>query len=171
MTPYLYLAAAAAIFSAGLGAGWKARDVGADADVAKLKADHAAVIGAWDKAALESSEAQRALEQRRIAAASKEAEDARQDAQQDAARAAGLAAANRRLLDHVARLAAYADRPRSDPPAAVSSAPAAGPGMVLAQLYRGADAEATELAASYDAARRAGLTCERVYESLIVINH
>lgn len=167
---YLLAIIAAAAFAAGSGAGWKLRDLSADAELSKAQAACQARESAWERAARESEAKQRQIETERRAAADKEVSDARTDAAMDAKRAADLGAANRRLLDHVARLATYADRPRADPPAASGSAPAAGPGLVLAQLYRGADEEARELAASYDAARRAGLTCERVYTSLIV-NH
>lgn len=42
----------------------------------------------------------------------------------------------------------------------------AGAGLVLAELYRGADDEATELAFAFDTARTRGLSCERAYDSL-----
>ena len=168
MVPVLYLTAGVAVvgLAVGFGGGWKLRDLSADAELAELQAYHAQRESAWERAARESTDLQRQIEQRRLQAATKEADDARHDAALDAKRAADLAAANRGLLDHVARLAAYADRTRRDPAPATGSAPATGPGMVLANLYRGADEEARELAASYDAARRAGITCERVYDSL-----
>lgn len=157
---------AAAVLAAGFASGWKLRDLGATAALAKVQAASAARESTWERAARESSEAQREIENTRRAAAQKEVDHARTDAALDARRATDLRAANGRLLEHVARLAAYADSPRGDTPAAAGSAPATGPGLVLANLYRGADEEARELAASFDAARRAGLTCERVYESL-----
>ena len=173
MVPILYLTVGVAAVSivVGFGSGWKLRDLSADAELAEVQAYHAKRESAWEKAARESTDLQRQIEQRRLQAATKEADDARHDAALDAKRATDLAAANRGLLDHVARLAAYADRPRSNPAPATGSTPAAGPGLVLANLYRSADEEARELAASYDAARRAGVTCERVYESLISSTH
>jgi hypothetical protein len=173
MVPVLYLTAGAAAvgLAVGFGGGWKLRDLSANAALAELQAYHAQRESAWERAARESTDLQRQIETRRLQAAAKEVEDARTDAALDSKRATDLAAANRGLLDHVARLAAYADRPRGDPTAAAGSAPATGPGLVLAQLYRGADQEARDLAASYDAARRAGITCERVYDSLISSTH
>lgn len=170
MIPTLYLAAGACVVAAatGFGGGWKLRDLSADAELAEVKAYHAQRESTWERAARESTDLQRQIETTRRKAADKEIEDARNDAAMDARRAADLRAANGRLLDHVARLAAAADRPRSDPPATTRSEAAAGPGLVLADLYRSADLEAQELAAAYDASRRAGLTCERVYTSLTV---
>ena len=76
------------------------------------------------------------------------------------------AAFSPQLREHITRLAAAADQGRGHPPAAAGSAPAAGAGLVLADLYRGADDEAQELARSFDAARRAGLACERIHDAL-----
>jgi len=78
-----------------------------------------------------------------------------------AARAAGS------LRQRAAELATACDRGfAADPAAAAGSAPAAGPGLVLADVFGRADNAAGELAAAYDQARAAGLACERAYDSL-----
>lgn len=166
--PTIYLVGAAAVVGlvAGGLTGWGLRDMAADNEAARLRLEHAEDFAAWERAARASEEAERAKERARQEAVNKETEDAKKDAAVDARRTADLRAANGRLLDHVARLAAYADQGCSNPPAAAGSAPAAGPGMVLADLYRGADSEASELAAAFDGARRAGLACERVYDAV-----
>ena len=135
-----------------------------------LEARHADQRAAWDRAARESEMAERAKEQARQAALIKEVEDVRKDAALDVRRAAGLAANADRLRDHITRLATAADQGCGHPSTAAGGAPAAGPGLVLADLYRGADDEAQELARSFDAARRAGLACERIHDSLTAGN-
>ena len=149
-----------------IGAGWWVRDTAADRELAVLEAVHAYRQAAWEQAARESEMAERMKEQARHAAINKEIEDVRQDAARDAGRAAGLAASADKLRAHIARLATAADQGCGHPPAAAGSASAAGAGLVLADLYRGADDEAQELARTFDAARRAGLACERIHDAL-----
>lgn len=163
---YIQLMIAAAVLAAGFASGWKLRDLAADAEAAQLRQAHATQTAEWERAARESTDQQRDLEKLRRKAVDKEVADVRQNAALDASRAADLRTANGRLLEHVARLAAHADQGCRDTAPAPRSAPATGPGLVLADLYRSVDREAEQLAASYDAARRAGLACERVYESL-----
>jgi len=162
----LIAVASIAAAAAGFAGGYALRDLSADRELAVQATAHQLQVVAWERASRESSEKQRRIENERREALAKEVEDARTDAAKDARRAVDLGGANQRLLDHVARLAAVADRRSSDPAPAAGSASAAGPGMVLAELYRGANAEAQELATAFDASRRAGLTCERVYDSL-----
>lgn len=54
----------------------------------------------------------------------------------------------------------------ADTPAASSSAPASGPGLVPTDVFRWADPRLRELAAAYDQSRIAGLACERAYDAL-----
>lgn len=90
--------------------------------------------------------------------ATKGAETARNDA-----RAAGAVA--EQLRQRVAQLGASA---AAGHPAAVGTGPAAGdPLDVLADVLGRADQRAGELAAYADAARIAGLACERSYDALI----
>jgi len=160
IVPTFYLAAAALVFGLVVGgsAGWAVQGVRKDALIANERADNAS-------RAVKAVEEVRAVERARVAtigAIANEADQKTLVARRHAAAADDVAV---RLRGHVARLAAACAGP-ADPAAPAASAPAAGPGLVLANLYRSADEEARELAASFDAARRAGLTCERVYESL-----
>lgn len=70
---------------------------------------------------------------------------------------------------HVRLLAAAkraSQRPSCDAAPAGPGAPASAPAVVLADVLGRIDARAGELAAYADAARIAGLACERAYESL-----
>lgn len=125
---------------------------GTNACTAKVESARAAVI-----------ERARETEAARRAAIDKELDRVTQDAQQDARRAADLHVTAERLRQHIVRLARAT---AADRPATPGSAPAAAPGLVLAQLYRGADEEAIELAQAFDQAHRAGLACERIHDAL-----
>ena len=160
---YVQLIIAAAVLAAGFGSGWKLRDLAADAELSKVRAEHSTVVADAERASREESEALRERERVMRNVTAKEVEDARQDAALDARRAADLQSVADRLRRHVARLAAATAAPGGDPAAAAGGEAAAGPGLVLADLYGRADDEAQELARSFDAARRAGLACERVY--------
>lgn len=78
--------------------------------------------------------------------------------------AAAAHAAAGRLSDQLAAFVAAARR--RDPAASGNSAPAGDPIGVLADVLRGADQRAGVLAAYADAARIAGLQCERAYDAL-----
>lgn len=127
---------------------------GTNACTAKVESARAAVI-----------ERARETEAARRAAIDKELDRVTQDAKQDARRATELDDAARKLRQHVVRLAAVIHS-APNRPAASSSAPAAGPGLVLANLYRSVDEEAIELAQAFDQAHRAGLACERIHDAL-----
>lgn len=126
------------------------------------EADRAAAAGA----AASAIAAYRAEEQRRAAALQETVDVAQTDAalaRKDARSAAGAA---ERLRQHVAALAASCRGGPSDTATASSGAPAAGAGLVLAQLFQRADDRAGELAQYADQARIAGAACERAYEAL-----
>ncbi len=142
------------------GAYWAGHSAAADS--CRASTERAAAVAAQEHA--QQSEAYREIETLRRRARDQELSRVQQDAALDARRAAELGTAAEQLRAHVARLAAACAAP--DRPAARSSAPAAGPGLVLADLYRGVDDEAQELAAAFDRARRAGLACERIHDSL-----
>lgn len=91
-----------------------------------------------------------------------EAAERIRQAQADAARAAVAAG---KLRAHVAALAASCGA-AAHPPIAAGSAPASGPGLLLADLFQRIDDRAGELARYADAAREAGRACERAYEAL-----
>ncbi|MGV8823953.1 DUF2514 family protein [Methylibium petroleiphilum] len=88
--------------------------------------------------------------------------------QQAQARADALAAdaAARRLRDRAAQLAAACGPagPHPAPPGAGEAT--AGAGLVLTDVLGRSDDTSGELAEAFDAARGAGLTCERAYDAL-----
>jgi len=107
----------------------------------------------------------RAEEQRRTTAQTEIANAATKDLDKTRrdARAAGDAA--ERLRVRVAELLA-ASRAGSNSASASPSAPASPPDTLLAELFRRADERAGSLAEDLDAARVAGLACERSYDTL-----
>jgi hypothetical protein len=94
-----------------------------------------------------------------VAQARRRADLAQRDA--DAARAAAVG-----LHNAATAFAAACDRPAADTAAAAGSAPAAGPGLVLADVLRGSDDTSGDLARAFDAARAAGLACERIHDAM-----
>jgi hypothetical protein len=114
----------------------------------------------WRADTAVAEEAAREVERYRRNAREKVVQDERKTAEARAAAAAGLRGVAGRVRDEIARQAAR------DPAAAPGSPPASDAGLVLADLYRGVDAEAVELAEALDAARSAGRACERSYDSL-----
>jgi hypothetical protein len=137
-----------------------------------VKAGSAAVQQRWDaeraaRATADASKAAAELDKyrRRVESSQEIAHEAETAASAARADAAAAGAAADRLRRHAAGLAARCDG-RADPAATAGSAPAAGPGLVLADLLARSDDTSGELAAAYDRARIAGLACERAYDSL-----
>ena len=128
--------------------------------------DRAQDRAAAAEAAASAVAAARAEEQRRVAAHQEIAHDAQNDAARARAGAAAAGAAARSLRERAAALAARCSAPAGDTAAAAGSPPAAGAGLVLADVLGRADARAGDLAEAYTAARIAGLTCERAYDAL-----
>ena len=127
----------------------------------------------WDKQALELATAKakaielvREEEQRRQTAI----DGVRQHAEQQIARAeadaAAADAAADSLREQAKRLAARAGQCTSHPTATQSGKATAQPSVVLADVLGRADERAGQLAAAYDRARAAGLTCEAAYDAL-----
>lgn len=121
------------------------------------------------RATLRQSEVNREEETRREAAKQQEIDRAQEH------RRSALAAAKRadRAADGLrVQLATFVDDARSraaasaDPGAADRGETAAAPIVVLADVLRRADARAGELAKAVDAARGAGLSCERSADAL-----
>lgn len=173
MTQYLQIAIALVAMLIGAAGGWGAKGVWTSSEIAaaekragKAETSLASERTAWERASRASAEAERETERLRRLARDKEIARVQADAQNDAARAAAYRRTAGQLRDHVARLAASADEGRGDTGATAGSPPAAGPGLVLANLYRGADDEAFELAQAFDRSRRAGLACERIHDGL-----
>lgn len=110
--------------------------------------------------AVEASEQAREVESLRRAAVAKELDRAHAETAAQARAAADLRVTADRLRRHIVALVT------EDRTVASGGTAATGPGLVLTQLYAGADGEAVELAIALDASRAAGLICERVYDSL-----
>jgi len=150
-----------------VGAGWWGRGVVAQRDLATQAAAIAAERQAMATASQAASELARAAERAaedRIHQIATEANDAIKTAYLDAAAADRVA---RQLREHIARLVApAAGGADGNPGATAAGPPAAGPGLVLAELFGRADDRAGELAAFADQAHAAGLACQRAYESL-----
>ena len=102
-------------------------------------------------------------EQRRQAAVNKEASDAREQNKAAAVDAGVADSVGDRLHVEASQFAATAC---GDSGVAQRGASAARAAMVLSDLLQRADKRAGELAAAYDRARIAGLTCERSYGAL-----
>lgn len=152
---------AAALFAAGWAAnGWRkdAEIAGIEADRARERRDQAlAQVKAVDDARIE--------EQRRTAAQTEIANVAKKDADVARADARTADAAADRLRQRVDQLLVAA-RAGKDPVAASGGAAAGDPLGMLADVLERADRRAGILAEYADAARIAGLACERSYEAL-----
>lgn len=107
-------------------------------------------------------------EQRRQAAVNKEASDAQEQIKAASVDAGAANAAGNRLHVEAAEFAATGC---SDPGVAQRGTSATRAAMVLSDLFQRADKRAGELAAAYDQARIAGLTCERSYQSVRAPGH
>ena len=129
----------------------------------------AADMATWARESRDSEARERAREQAAQAAVEKERRDGIERTQAAERRASGLAAAADRLRQHVEALAARGagdPGPAPEPAAGGETAPVAEPVRWLLDLYRSTESEARELAVALDAARTAGLACERIHDSL-----
>lgn len=159
-----YAAAALAGALVAGAAAWTAQGWRADAKLARVEAAQARQRDEQAQAALAAVEAARTEERRRLAAM----ENARDDAQKQAAAAAADAAGARTERD---RLRARADAlaraaVRRDPTSASGGQTGGDAVDLLAYMLGRASDRAAELAEVADRARVAGLTCERIYDSL-----
>lgn len=138
-------------------------------ELASARADHERQRAAWAEASRQAEAAYRETEHLRRMARDRIIDEANTTiARQDVA-AAELRSTAQRLRDHIpllAAAAASAGQAAGDPATAGGSSPAAGAGLVLADLYASTDREAEELAVAFDSARARGLACERTYDSL-----
>lgn len=123
----------------------------------QAKADRAA----YQEALLEAVSLARKEEQRRTLAQQEIAHDASKQTKAARADAAAASAVADRLRNQLAAL-----RGGGRAPAAGGRPPASDPIGVLADVLERADRRAGDLAAYADAARIAGLACERSYDSL-----
>jgi hypothetical protein len=159
----------AGLVALGASGGWFARNVLADRAMARVEADMVAQREEAAAAAVKASEAARAEERRRSARHQEVTRDALQQAdaaRRDAADAHGAAEQLRQsILQQVSSGTGNGSRCDSATPRGGEAAAAAG--LVLADVCGRSGARAAELAAALDAARGAGLACERAYDALI----
>jgi hypothetical protein len=130
---------------------------------------HALELARQSDAARLATDAQREIERLRRVARDRSI-DATNEQLARTQRAAGdLRGVSERLRDQVDALGAAADAGAAcaGRSAAGERPPGPAAGMVLAELYRGAQAEADQLAAAFDDARARGLGCERIYDSVM----
>mgnify|MGYP007100144998 CR=1 FL=1 len=166
MTPLRYAAAGLLVLLLGLLAVQTGRLQRAETAIQAERAGRAQDKAAAAMAAASAVMAARAEEQRRTAAQQEVAHAAQTDAARARADAVAATGSADRLRQHVAALAANCGATASDPTTAAGSAPAAGAGLVLADLFRRADERSGQLAEYADQARIAGEACVRAYESL-----
>ncbi|PIB56172.1 DUF2514 domain-containing protein [Pseudomonas sp. 2995-1] len=146
------------LMASAAGVTWQVQDSRYGEQLAVIDRDQAlAITAAGEKARQE--------EQRRQASVNKEASDAREKNKSATVDAAAADAAGDRLHVEAGKFAATAC---GDPGVAQRGASATRAAMVLSDLLQRADKRAGELAAAYDRARIAGLTCEASYNSLSV---
>lgn len=157
-----------ALVAFGAGGGWSARGVLADRAEARLEAQRADDAAQASQALAEASERARAVEQRRAARHQEVVRDAMQQAnaaRRDAADAHGAAEQLRgTLFQQVSSGSGSCSC--GDSATARGSEAAGAAGLVLADVCSRGGARAAELAAALDAARGAGLACERAYDAL-----
>lgn len=166
MSPLRYAAAGLLVLLLGLLAVQTGRLQQAQTAIQAERAGRAEDKAAAAMAAASAVMAARAEEQRRHAALQETVDVAKNDAARARADARAADGRHDRLRDYAATLAAGCGAAAGDPAAAVGSAPAAGPGLVLAELFRRADERAGQLAEYADQARIAGQACERAYLAL-----
>jgi hypothetical protein len=167
LLPSWPLTLAAALLGAALAAGvQEIRVTRADARLASAQAEQAETLRAISVASESAALSMRQREQDMAARIEKETQDgqarlAAAQADRDAARVERDRLRSS-LKDY--RHAASAAAPN---PGAAAASPATADALdLLAELFTSADDRAGDLAAAADAARAAGLTCERAYDAL-----
>ena len=137
--------------------------------LASLQLQYAVERAQAERQAKQAIDRARAVEQWRVAevmevsdAAHAQAAAARTDAERARAAAVELRRA------YLAAAGALTRKRPADPAAAGASAPAAGPGLVLTELFGRGDATLRECASALDQSRTAGRACERAYDALRV---
>lgn len=137
------------------GAAWRVQDWRYGEQLAGLAKSQAENIASAERRA-------RAEEQRRQATLEKVGSDAREELKAATADAGIADAIGNRLHVEASKLAASGCS--SDSGAAQRGASASRAAMVLSDLFQRADKRAGELAAAYDRAKIAGLSCELAYQ-------
>lgn len=158
---------AAAAIAGGLlfgGAAWTAQGWRGEATLALAQASHAQEREGQAQATVAAIEAARTEERRRTAAVEKSRDDAREQAAAAVADAAHARAEHDGLRTRARALARAATV--RDPTAADGSPAGADAVDLLAYMLGRVSDRAAELAGVADRARVAGLTCERIFDSL-----
>lgn len=167
LLPWRLISAGAAV-AALAGWGWWGHR---QADTAR--ADHAATKHAWaderarlHEAAANAERASRQQEQDREDAQRRIVAEAQRAAARSREDAAAAAAAGVGLRERAAALAARCGDTGPDSAAATGGPAASAAGVVLADVLGRLEADGRVATATLDAARAAGLACERAYDSL-----
>ncbi len=162
----------AAMLAVSSGAGWFARGVIADRDIAALQTEHALAVAFAARQAQAAEAAAREEEARRTAEVERIAREERK-AQQARAAAAARARAAADSLRGAAQSAvdAIASEAASGAAAPERGAAVTGAGLVFADVLGSCGQRVAELAAWLDDARARGSACERAYESQRKVNH
>jgi hypothetical protein len=148
-------------------AGWQTlRLSGEQSDHADTRARHAEQMQAMFEAARQAGEQARTEERRRTAEVQKAADEAHQALERARADAAAATDAGQRLRDRLASLTATCGRASGDAGPAVSGPSAVATADLLADVQRRLDEAADGIARHADAARAAGLACQRSYDAL-----
>lgn len=136
------------------------------ADHAETKRQHAEQIAGFERTGREAVEEARIEEQRRYTALQEIAHETQTQLDRARADAAGAANAGDRLRKRIAAISASC-RAATGNPAAASTGPAAGTAAdLLDRVQQRLDDAADAIARHADAARIAGLACERAYDAV-----
>jgi hypothetical protein len=157
------VALALALAAAGLQTYRMAREQARHADT---RARHAEQVADLERASREAALAARTEERRRTAEVQKAADEAHQALERARADAAAATDAGQRLRDRLASLTATCGRASGDAGPAVSGPSAVATAHLLADVQRRLDEAADGIARHADAARAAGLACQRSYDAL-----
>ena len=142
------------------------RLAGEQAEHADTRARHAEQVADLERASREAAQAARTEERRRTAEVQKAADEAHQALERARADAAAATDAGQRLRDRLASLTAACGRAAGDAGPAVSGPSAVATADLLADVQRRLDEAADGIARHADAARAAGLACQRSYDAL-----
>lgn len=166
--PTILAASVAASFALGVvtGSTWTKRS--AQVEIQAMRAAFAEAAAAAERDAREREAKAREEERRRAARIQEVANDAKRKADANARAAAAARRATDELRAAYATVASalVAGGGPADTAAAAGGEAAAGPGLVLAELFGGSRDRLQSCAAALDASRAAGLACERAYDSL-----